>query len=212
MRCFKKQNLTHKRGADLSFCITGDPLLPGLASLLPGLASLLPGLASLLPGTPGTGQRKFQLLPPAPPYHPFPRVKLHTRGNIWNFTVGRHECCDPTGRSVISLAGRYGHSMTLVPGNKFVMFAGWREGELDDTRDMWEFDIATGAWTLLCVGDPDTAGCITTGEPPCVQYSSCATRVLFCYYSVIILFYYLHYESLELRKKNCPQVIRMQNN
>ena len=25
---------------------------------------------------------------PAPPYHPFPREKIHTRGNIWDFTVG----------------------------------------------------------------------------------------------------------------------------
>ena len=33
-------------------------------------------------------QGKSQLLPPAPPYYPFPRVKIHTRGNIWSFTVG----------------------------------------------------------------------------------------------------------------------------
>ena len=39
----------------------------------------------------------FQLLPPAPPYYSFPRGKNHTRGNIWSFTVGWHECCDPTG-------------------------------------------------------------------------------------------------------------------
>ena len=31
---------------------------------------------------------KIQLLPPAPPYYPFPRGKIHTRGNIWSFTVG----------------------------------------------------------------------------------------------------------------------------
>ena len=41
------------------------------------------------------GQGKFQLLPPAPPYYPFPRGKIHTRGNIWGFTVVWHECCDP---------------------------------------------------------------------------------------------------------------------
>ena len=28
------------------------------------------------------------LLPPAPPYYPFPRGKIHTRCNIWSFTVG----------------------------------------------------------------------------------------------------------------------------
>ena len=33
-------------------------------------------------------QGKSQLLPPAPPYYPFPRGKIHTRGNIWSFTVG----------------------------------------------------------------------------------------------------------------------------
>ena len=43
------------------------------------------------------GQGKFQLLPPAPPYYPFPRGNIHTRGNIRSFTVGWHECCDPTG-------------------------------------------------------------------------------------------------------------------
>ena len=42
-------------------------------------------------------QGKFQLRPPAAPYCPVPRVKIHTRGNIWSFTVGWHECCDPTG-------------------------------------------------------------------------------------------------------------------
>ena len=31
---------------------------------------------------------KYQLLPPAPPYYPFPRGNIHTRGNIWSFTVG----------------------------------------------------------------------------------------------------------------------------
>ena len=31
---------------------------------------------------------KSQLLPPAPPYYPFPRVKIYTRGNIWRFSVG----------------------------------------------------------------------------------------------------------------------------
>ena len=40
---------------------------------------------------------KFQLLPPAPPYYPFPRGNTHTRGNIWSFTVEWHEYCDPTG-------------------------------------------------------------------------------------------------------------------
>ena len=33
-------------------------------------------------------QGKSQLLPPVTPYYPFPRVKIHTRGNIWSFTVG----------------------------------------------------------------------------------------------------------------------------
>ena len=33
-------------------------------------------------------QRKSQLPPPAPPYYPFPRGKIHTRGNVWSFTVG----------------------------------------------------------------------------------------------------------------------------
>ena len=33
-------------------------------------------------------QGQFQLLPPAPPYYPFPREKLHTRGTIWSFTAG----------------------------------------------------------------------------------------------------------------------------
>ena len=33
-------------------------------------------------------QGKSQLLHPATPYYPFPRVKNHTRGNIWSFTVG----------------------------------------------------------------------------------------------------------------------------
>ena len=33
-------------------------------------------------------QGKSQLLPPAPPYYPFPRGKFHTRGNIWSFTAG----------------------------------------------------------------------------------------------------------------------------
>ena len=42
-------------------------------------------------------QDQFQLLHPAPPYQPFPRGKRHTRGNIWSFTVGWHECCNPTG-------------------------------------------------------------------------------------------------------------------
>ena len=42
-------------------------------------------------------QGKFQLLPPAPPYYLFPRGKLHTRGNVWSFNVGWHECCDPAG-------------------------------------------------------------------------------------------------------------------
>ena len=39
-------------------------------------------------GTLVSRQGKFQLLPPAPPYYPFPRGKIHTRGNIWSFTVG----------------------------------------------------------------------------------------------------------------------------
>ena len=29
-----------------------------------------------------THKGKFQLLPPAPPYYPFPRGKIHTRGNM----------------------------------------------------------------------------------------------------------------------------------
>ena len=33
-------------------------------------------------------QGKFQLLPPAPPYYPIHRGKVHTRGNIRRFTVG----------------------------------------------------------------------------------------------------------------------------
>ena len=40
---------------------------------------------------------KRQLLHPATPYYPSPRGNIHTMGNIWSFTVGRHECCDPTG-------------------------------------------------------------------------------------------------------------------
>ena len=32
--------------------------------------------------------RKCQLLYPATPYYPFPRVNIHTMGNIWSFTVG----------------------------------------------------------------------------------------------------------------------------
>ena len=32
-------------------------------------------------------QGKFQLLPSAPPYYPIPRGIIHTRGNIWSFTV-----------------------------------------------------------------------------------------------------------------------------
>ena len=31
---------------------------------------------------------EFQLLPPAPPYYPIHRGNIHTRGNIWRFTVG----------------------------------------------------------------------------------------------------------------------------
>ena len=31
---------------------------------------------------------KCQLLHPAPPYYPFPRGKVHTKGNAWGFTVG----------------------------------------------------------------------------------------------------------------------------
>ena len=41
--------------------------------------------------------RKCLLLHPATPYYPSTRGKFHTRGNIWSFTVGRHECCDPAG-------------------------------------------------------------------------------------------------------------------
>ena len=44
-----------------------------------------------------TPHGKCQLLHPATPYYPFPRGKFHTRGNIWSFTVGWHECCDPAG-------------------------------------------------------------------------------------------------------------------
>ena len=32
-------------------------------------------------------QGKFQLLPPAPPNQPIPRGKIHTRGNLWSFTL-----------------------------------------------------------------------------------------------------------------------------
>ena len=32
--------------------------------------------------------RKGQLLHPATLYYPFPRGKVHTRGNIWSLTVG----------------------------------------------------------------------------------------------------------------------------
>ena len=32
--------------------------------------------------------RKCLLLHPATPYYTCPRGKLHTRGNIWSFTVG----------------------------------------------------------------------------------------------------------------------------
>ena len=42
-------------------------------------------------------QGKLQLLPPAPPYYPCPSGKIHNRVNIWSFTVGWHECCDPAG-------------------------------------------------------------------------------------------------------------------
>ena len=42
-------------------------------------------------------QGKFQLLPPEPLYYPFPRGKIHTRGDIWSFTAGWYECRDPTG-------------------------------------------------------------------------------------------------------------------
>ena len=41
--------------------------------------------------------RKCLLPHPATPYYPSPRGKFHTRGNIWSFAVGRHECCDPAG-------------------------------------------------------------------------------------------------------------------
>ena len=33
----------------------------------------------------GADQGEFQLLPPAPPYYPFPTGKIHTRGNILSF-------------------------------------------------------------------------------------------------------------------------------
>ena len=33
-------------------------------------------------------QGEFQLLPPAPPYYPLPRGKIHPKGYIWSFTVG----------------------------------------------------------------------------------------------------------------------------
>ena len=46
--------------------------------------------------------RKCLLLHPATPYYPFPRGKFHTGGNVWSFTVGWHECCDPA-RSAGSL-------------------------------------------------------------------------------------------------------------
>ena len=32
--------------------------------------------------------RKFQLLTPAPPVLPLSQSKIHTRGNVWSFTVG----------------------------------------------------------------------------------------------------------------------------
>ena len=44
-----------------------------------------------------TPHGKSQLLPPATPYYPFARGKIHTRGNTRSFTVGCHECCDPAG-------------------------------------------------------------------------------------------------------------------
>jgi len=44
-----------------------------------------------------TSQGKCQLLHPATPYYPSPRGKFHTRGNIWSFAVGWHECRDPAG-------------------------------------------------------------------------------------------------------------------
>ena len=48
------------------------------------------------------------LLPPAPPYYPFPRVKIHTRGNIWSFLWAGVNAATPLGtwgRSVTSLGG-----------------------------------------------------------------------------------------------------------
>ena len=42
-------------------------------------------------------QGKFQLLDPCAPVVPHSQRKIHTRGNIWSFTVGWHEYCDPTG-------------------------------------------------------------------------------------------------------------------
>ena len=38
---------------------------------------------SARPSTPG----KFLLLPATPPCYYFPRVNIHTRGNIWSFAV-----------------------------------------------------------------------------------------------------------------------------
>ena len=37
---------------------------------------------------PSAALRKGQLLHHATPYYPFPRRNIHTRGNIWSFTVG----------------------------------------------------------------------------------------------------------------------------
>ena len=41
-----------------------------------------------LPGMPLAGKAHSSCCPLRPPYYPFNRGKIHTRGNIWSFTVG----------------------------------------------------------------------------------------------------------------------------
>ena len=43
------------------------------------------------------GARQMSAAAPCDPVLPLPQRKFHTRGDIWSFTVGRHECCDPAG-------------------------------------------------------------------------------------------------------------------
>ena len=72
----------------------GAELVEGLHVRLQGLKAKpeLNGAEALLPWCPDyiyiyalIAQGKFHLLPP---YYPFPRGKIRTRGNIWSFTVG----------------------------------------------------------------------------------------------------------------------------